>query len=192
MSGAHSAAAGQKTSSSAPTRLGETLGAEASREIDSLLGKELGASRVEFEALETAVRRIVLQLGANLISAKLNATGRDDQGLALRCRCGSLAHYCGRRTKRFICSLGELNLTRGYFHCAVCRRGFFPQDHRLGQTERSLFPGVVRMIGQSAARVSFAESRQLLWELAQVAVSVKQVERTAESLGRQIAPMSRR
>ena len=57
----------------------------------------------------------------------------------------------------------------------------------LGLTERSLSPGVVRMIGQSAARLSFAESRQLLWELAQVAVSVKQVERTAESLGRQIA-----
>ena len=70
----------------AEARHGETLGAEASREIESLLGKELGGSSVDFEVLETAVRRIVLQLGANLISAKLNATGSDCQGSALRCR----------------------------------------------------------------------------------------------------------
>ena len=107
--------------------------------------------------------------------------------LALRCRCGSLAHYCGRHTQRFICSLGELNLTRAYLHCAACRCEFRPQDHMLGLTERSLYPGVVRMIGQSPVRANFAESRQLLWELAQVAVSVKQVEPTDENLGRQIA-----
>ena len=120
-----------------------------------MLDEELSASRVDFEVSETVVRRIVLQLGAHLISAKHNAIGRDCQGSALRCRCGSLAHCFGRHSKGFICSLGESNLTRDYDHCAACRRGFFPQDHMLGLTERSLSPGVVRMIGQSVARVNF-------------------------------------
>ena len=44
-----------------------------------------------------------------------------------------------------------------------------------------------RMVGAAAAMVSFAETRALLRELARVAVDPKQVERTAEALGAQIA-----
>jgi hypothetical protein len=43
------------------------------------------------------------------------------------------------------------------------------------------------MVGLAAAMVSFAESSELLGELAGVPVDPKQVERTAEALGRQIA-----
>jgi hypothetical protein len=43
------------------------------------------------------------------------------------------------------------------------------------------------MVGQVAAMVSFAEGSELLGELAGVAVDCKQVERTAERLGREIA-----
>ena len=43
------------------------------------------------------------------------------------------------------------------------------------------------MIGRTAALVSFAESRDLLRELAGVPVDAKQVERTAEAVGRGIA-----
>ena len=48
----------------------------------------------------------------------------------------------------------------------------------------SLTPGVLRMTGSTAALVSFEESSTLLHELAGVEVSVKQVERAAEALGR--------
>ena len=43
------------------------------------------------------------------------------------------------------------------------------------------------MIGIAAARVSFVETGELLRELAAVRVDTKQVERSAVSLGRQIA-----
>jgi len=51
----------------------------------------------------------------------------------------------------------------------------------------SLSPGVVRMTGLAAAMVSFEEGSLLLSALAGVAVNAKRVERTAETLGRQIA-----
>ena len=51
----------------------------------------------------------------------------------------------------------------------------------------SLSPAIHRMIGIAAARVSFAESSELLWELAGARIDAKQVERAAESLGRDIA-----
>jgi hypothetical protein len=51
----------------------------------------------------------------------------------------------------------------------------------------SLSPGVMRMTGLAAAMVSFEEGSRLLSELAGMTVDAKQVERTAEALGRQIA-----
>jgi hypothetical protein len=51
----------------------------------------------------------------------------------------------------------------------------------------SLTPGVLRMTGSAAALVSFEESSALLQELAGVKVRVKQVERSAEALGNEIA-----
>jgi len=51
----------------------------------------------------------------------------------------------------------------------------------------SLSPAVTRMVGTAAALVSVAESSALLAALAGLAVDAKQVERTAEALGREIA-----
>ena len=52
--------------------------------------------------------------------------------------------------------------------------------------DSSLSPGALRMTGITAARVSFAESSELLRELAELRIDPKQVERTAEALGRAI------
>ena len=47
--------------------------------------------------------------------------------------------------------------------------------------------GVPRMVGLAAADFSFAAASDLLWELAAVRVETKQVERSAEALGREVA-----
>ena len=129
----------------------------------------------------------MLSLGAALIGSFLNADKSDCRGAELACPCGGSARYSGRRSKTFTSVLGALRLRRAYYHCDRCQRGFYPRDQVLGMTERSVSPGVVRMIGQTAARVSFAQTCTLLWELARVSISDKQAERSAESLGRQIA-----
>jgi hypothetical protein len=51
----------------------------------------------------------------------------------------------------------------------------------------SLSPATTRMLGLSAAMVSFQESAELMDKLAGVPVDAKHVERTAEALGREIA-----
>ena len=52
----------------------------------------------------------------------------------------------------------------------------------MGLDSSGVSPGVVRMIGQSAARESFAQSQLLIHELAGVKVSVKQVEAQRNAL----------
>jgi hypothetical protein len=106
--------------------------------------------------------------------------------------CQHRARYAGRHTKTFETVLGPLTLQRAYYHCALCDAGFCPRDRALGLVDTSLSPAVTRMVGLVGAMVSFAEGHDLLHELAGVEVEAKQVERTAEALGRAIAADERR
>jgi hypothetical protein len=80
-----------------------------------------------------------------------------------------------------------MRLLRAYYHCDDCAAGFCPRDRALGMEDTSLSPAVTRMVGLSAAMVSFQESAELMDALAGVPINPKQVERTAEALGREIA-----
>jgi hypothetical protein len=117
----------------------------------------------------------------------VNADTSDHAGPRLPCACGQPARYAGRRAKTFTTALGELTLWRAYYHCEPCAAGFCPRDRALGLRDTSLSPAATRMVGKSAAMVSFAESSELMHDLAGLCVDAKQVERTAEGLGREIA-----
>jgi hypothetical protein len=139
-----------------------------------------------------AARRQALRLAAHALEQRLNADTSDHARPQLHCSCGGLADYHGRHSKTFESVLGPLHLERAYYHCAQCQSGFCPRDHALRLERFSLTPGVLRMTGSTAARVSFEESSSLLWELAGVQISAKQVERAAEALGAEIAADERR
>ena len=57
------------------------------------------AAALDFEALETAVRRQVLEVAARTVEAHLNQD-RSDTAPGLSCRCGGRARYAGRRPKQ--------------------------------------------------------------------------------------------
>ena len=121
------------------------------------------------------------------MARRLNADRTDYAGPTVACVCGQTAHYAGRRPKTFTTVLGPLTLERAYYHCDACRAGICPRDRALGLYNTSLSPGALRMVGLAAADFSFAAAGDLLWELARVRVETKQVERSAEALGRAVA-----
>jgi hypothetical protein len=137
--------------------------------------------------VETAARRCALAVAARAVARRLNADHTDHAGPTVPCRCGATAHYAGRKVKTILTALGAMPLERAYYHCAACQRGFCPRDRVLGVEGGSLSPAVTRMVGTAAALVSFAESSELLAALAGLSVEAKQVERTAEALGREMA-----
>lgn len=118
---------------------------------------------------------------------RLNADTSDRTGPTPACACGPLPRYVGRRAKRFETVLGAVTLARADSHCAACGQGVCPRDRSLGLHGTSLSPALTRMVGVVGVLVSFQEGSELLRELAGVAVPTKQVERTAEALGREIA-----
>ncbi len=128
-----------------------------------------------------------MKIAARAVERRLNADLSDHGRAWLPCACGAQARYGGRRPKTFTTVLGEMTLMRAYYHCEACDKGFFPRDLALGMESVSLSPAVTRMTGLAAAMVSFEEGAELLEQLAAVKVNTKQVERTAEALGREIA-----
>ena len=138
------------------------------------------------------VRRYALGLACLAVARRINADESDCAGPTLPCpRCGGEARYVRRQAKTFETVLGAARLERAYYHCAACRRGFCPRDRALGLEGTDLSPGVTRMTGAAAGRVSFAAASSLLAQLAGVRVEAKHVERTAEALGRAIAAVER-
>ena len=156
------------------------------QEIETLLGRQAVAD-LDLEALELAVRQQVLQLAGTAVEQRLNADTSDERGARTPCGCGHEARLVGRRNKQVQSVLGPLQLERAYYHCSACGHGFCPRDQHLSIENTSLSPALTRMVGTVGAMVSFQEGSELLTELAGVAVDAKQVERTAEALGKQIA-----
>ncbi len=159
---------------------------ETVTEIEALLGTGV-VEEWDFEAIETAARRMAMHVAARVVEQRLNADTSDHAGPMLPCACGQSAHYAGRHGKNFESVLGRLRLERAYYYCKVCEAGFCPRDRALGLEGGSLSPGVLRMAGLVGAMVSFEEGHELLHELAGVDVPTKHVERAAEALGREIA-----
>ena len=121
-------------------------------------------------------------MAARAVEQRINADLSDHASAHLPCPRGHEARYAGRHDKTFTTALGNLTLSRAYYHCDECEAGFCPRDRALGIEDTSLSPAVTRMVGLAAAIVSFEESDELMGELAGVPVGAKQVERTAEAL----------
>lgn len=160
--------------------------AEITAEIEELIGPN-AADGIDFEAIETAIRREALQIAARAIEKRLNNDLSDYTGPTLPCECGAEARYAGRHTKTLTSVLGTLAVQRAYYSCDVCHKGIFPRDHALGIVDSLISPAVIRMIGHVGAMVSFEEGHELLNTLAGIKVTTKQVERSAEKLGVEIS-----
>src|ERR1700724_1193397 len=164
----------------------DLLASDVVQEIEALLSRQ-AVEDLDLEALELAVRQQALQLAGAAVEQRLNADTSDEQGSRIRCGCGQEARLVGRRSKQVQSVLGPLQLERAYYHCSSCGHGCCPRDEHLGIKTTTLSPALTRMIGTLGAMVSFQEGGELLTELAGVAVDAKQVERTAEALGKEIA-----
>ena len=80
------------------------------------MGSE-AVTALDFEALETAVRRQAMALAARAVEQRLNADLCDHIGAAALCDCGEMARFAGRRAKHFETVLGAMRLERAYYDC---------------------------------------------------------------------------
>jgi hypothetical protein len=143
--------------------------------------------RLDLEAVEMAVRSALHQAGAAALSELLHFAAPTAEQRTLPCDCGHQAHYRELRTKPVLTAVGTVKVSRPYYLCPHCHTGQFPADVELDIAHTDFSPGVRRMQAAVGQEAPFDHGRQQLKLLANLEISTKAVERTAEAIGEDIA-----
>lgn len=134
-----------------------------------------------------AVRSALHRAGAATLSRLLQFTAPAANQRTLPCPCGHQTHYRELRTKTILTAVGQAELSRPYYLCSHCHSGQFPADIELDVENTELSPGVRRMLATVGQAAPFDHGRQQMKLLADLEVTTKAVERTAEAIGEDIA-----
>jgi hypothetical protein len=106
---------------------------------------------------------------------------------SIPCPCGHPADYHELRSKPVLTAVGEVTISRPYYLCPRCHQGQFPADVELDIEHTEFSPGVRRMQAVVGQEAPFDQGRQQMKLLADLEVTTKAVERTAEAIGEHIA-----
>ncbi len=169
----------------------EAIQKEVAREVDQWLRVAFSArrktGRLDLEALEMAVRSAMHRAGAAALTGLLQFPTPTVDQRNIPCACGHEARYQELRSKPVLTAVGKSEVPRPYYLCSHCHNGQFPADVALDIENTEISPGVRRMeavVGQGAP---FDHGRQQMKLLADLEVTTKAVERTAEAIGENIA-----
>jgi len=143
--------------------------------------------RLDLEAVEMAVRSALHRAGAAALTELLQFPAPPREQRTTPCACGHLAHYRELRSKPVLTVVGRVEALRPYYLCPHCQRGQFPADVELDIENTEFSPGVRRMQALVGQQAPFDHGRQQLKLLADLEVTTKAVERTAEAIGENIA-----
>lgn len=149
------------------------------------------SGQLDLEAVEMAFRSALHQAGAAALEKLLQCAppAPEDRGRA--CPCGQIARYRELRSRRILTVLGEVKIMRPWYLCSGCGKGQFPFDTELDVENSDLSPGVRRMLAMAGSEAPFNQGRQQIELLAGLSITTKAVERTAESIGEDLARRER-
>ena len=133
------------------------------------------------------VRSAMLQAGATILTKLLQFPAPAADQRIVACSCGHPAHYRELRSKPVLTVVGKVEVSRPYYLCLHCHTGQFPADVELDIENKEFSPGVRRMQAVVGQAVPFEQGRQQMKLLADLEVTTKGVERTAEAIGGDIA-----
>jgi hypothetical protein len=169
---------------------------EITREVDQWLHVLFNGRRktghVDLEACEMMMRSAMHRVGAAGITQLLRFPVPPAEQRTAPCSCGHTARYQELRSKPILTAVGRVEVTRPYYLCSHCHNGQFPADVELDIENKECSPGVRRMLAVVGQQAPFDHGREQMKSLADLEVNSKAVERTAESIGADIAAREQR
>jgi hypothetical protein len=142
---------------------------------------------LDLESDEMAIRAALLHAGATVLTQLLQFEPPDADRLTVPCSCGHTARFKELRAKTFLSVVGSVEVLRPYYHCPHCSKGQHPVDCELGIAGLESSPGVRRMEAVVGSEMPFGPACEPMKVLAGLEVPAKAIERTAESIGTEIA-----
>jgi hypothetical protein len=140
----------------------------------------------DLESFEMGIRSSMHKIGGRMLETLINADGGDCRGRTLPCAKGHEYEFVEYREKNLLTVLGLVAVRRAYYLDKECGSGYCPKDRVLDIEGTSYSSGVRRMTSRVGAYRSFGLGHEDLYELADIRVSAKEVERMSEMVGRQV------
>ncbi len=119
--------------------------------------------------------------GAEAVGKLLSQTS--EQPGPVSCSCGGEARLHSRRRRRLVTALGVVEFERPYYVCSCCHQGQSPRDRDLDVEGTDYSPAARRMMALVGSEASFQQGQEQLKLLAGIDVTIKAVERQAETMG---------
>ncbi len=159
--------------------------------MSRILAAAAKARRADLESWETALRAAVLVAGAKALGTLLEGIGVGRREEPVVCVCGLPMKSLGLKDKLLMTILGKVPYRRSMFQCPACGATRYPGDEELDVDGTTRSPGLRRMMARAGSQSTFKEGREDLRVYAGIEVSVKDVERVAETIGQNMETWSR-
>ena len=165
----------------------EEVAREVGQWLNVLFRGRRKTGHMDLEASEIMIRSAMHRVGAVGVTQLLQFPVPPAEQRTVPCCCGHTAHYQELRSKSVLTAVGPVEVSRPYYLCPHCHNGRFPADVELDIENVELSPGVRRMQAAVGQETPFDHGRQQMKLLADLEVTTKSVERTAEAIGADIA-----
>jgi len=133
-----------------------------------------------------SIRSAMHRVGCSILEELINSDGGGYRGISLTDKEGHTYEFVDYREKTLLTVLGELRVKRSYYYDKEHHAGFFPKDRDLDIEGTSYSSGVRRMVSRVGAWMPFALAGEDLYELADIRVDAKAVERISHMVGSQV------
>lgn len=139
----------------------------------------------DLEAFELCIRSSMHAIGRSMLEMLVNADGGGYFGRTIS---GERVHqyeFIDYRDKKLLTVLGPVTVKRAYYYDQEHKTGYCPKDRILDIEGTSFSSGVRRMMSKVGAYRPFGLGHEDLYELADIRVSAKEVERVSQMVGGQ-------
>ncbi len=151
-----------------------------------LAGAMASRQTPDFEAWETLMLQAARQGGAGVLGSLLTHWQQHAPREVILCPCGQRMSSRGRRSKRFLTTLGRVPFGRSFYQCEACHQARFPDDERLDIVNTSYSPGVRRLMARAGSQTQFEQAAEDLHCYAGLEIEPREIERVAEEVGRRV------
>lgn len=137
------------------------------------------------ESFELAIRSSMHSIGRGMLEMLVNGDNGGYCGRTISYGDHQRYDFIEYRDKKLLTVLGPVMVKRAYYYDREHRKGYCPKDHALDIEGTSYSSGVRRMMSKVGAYRPFGLGHEDLYELADVRVSAKEVERISQMVGDQ-------
>ncbi len=176
----------KKPDKTPPSEVREEVIQEILRQVEARLRRELKIGDQTLDQIEEQSQRIGEQIKGIIQEEGLGHVGTGYAGASLRCRHGHAARYAGLRPRQLITLSGSARLSRAYYHCAACGRGWCPTDERRGLGRGQCSRAVQALMARFASYLPYRTAAQEMAAVCGVRLATGTVERYAQAVGRRL------